>query len=77
MQLPLGFKGLNSPDNLNFFFFAFTTAYVTYQQMKWGDERQWSLVSWDVAPCSHTEVDRRFRGAYYLHEGDDGSSMHL
>jgi hypothetical protein len=23
--------------------------------------------SWDVAPCSHVEVDRRFRGAYCLH----------
>jgi hypothetical protein len=21
----------------------------------------------DVTPCSHVEVDRRFRGAYYLH----------
>jgi hypothetical protein len=24
-------------------------------------------VSWDVAPCSLVEVDRRFRGACYLH----------
>jgi hypothetical protein len=24
-------------------------------------------VFWDVAPCSHVEVDRRFRGAYCLH----------
>jgi hypothetical protein len=24
-------------------------------------------VFWDVALCSHVEVDRRFRGAYYLH----------
>jgi hypothetical protein len=22
---------------------------------------------WDVAPCSHVEVNRRFRGAYCLH----------
>jgi hypothetical protein len=31
---------------------------------------------WDVAPCSHVEVDRRFRGAYcFYHQGpDDGSS---
>jgi hypothetical protein len=28
-------------------------------------------VFWDVAPCSHVEVDRRFRGAYCLREGDD------
>jgi hypothetical protein len=33
---------------------------------------------WDVAPCSHVEVDRRFRGAYCLHhQGDDGGSAHL
>jgi hypothetical protein len=26
----------------------------------------------DVAPCSHTEVDRHFRGVYSLqHQGDD------
>jgi hypothetical protein len=24
-------------------------------------------VFWDVAPCSHVEVVRRFCGAYYLH----------
>jgi hypothetical protein len=24
-------------------------------------------VLWDVAPCSHIEVDQRFRGAYCLH----------
>jgi hypothetical protein len=24
-------------------------------------------VLWDVAPCSHIEVDRRFRGVYCLH----------
>jgi hypothetical protein len=29
-------------------------------------------VFWDVAPCSHVEVDRRFRGAYCLHhQGDE------
>jgi hypothetical protein len=28
--------------------------------------------SWDTAPCSLVEVDRRLRGAYYLHhQGDD------
>jgi hypothetical protein len=28
-------------------------------------------VFWDVAPCSHVEVDRCFRGAYCLnHQGD-------
>jgi hypothetical protein len=32
---------------------------------------------WDVAACSHVEVERRFRGAYCLHQGDDGSSTHL
>jgi hypothetical protein len=30
---------------------------------------------WDVAPCSHVEVDRHFRGAYCLHQcSDDGGS---
>jgi hypothetical protein len=24
-------------------------------------------VFWDVAPCSHVEFDRRFRGAYCVH----------
>jgi hypothetical protein len=29
-------------------------------------------VFWDVDPCSHVEVDRRFRGAYCLHhQGDE------
>jgi hypothetical protein len=28
-------------------------------------------VFWDVAPCSHVEVDRRFRGAYCLHHQGD------
>jgi hypothetical protein len=33
---------------------------------------------WDVAPCSHVKVDRRFRGAYCLHhQGDDRGSTHL
>jgi hypothetical protein len=27
-------------------------------------------VFWDVAPCSLAEVDRRFRGAYCLYQGD-------
>jgi hypothetical protein len=34
----------------------------------------WSFLTlkfWDVAPCSHVEVDRSFRGAYCLHyQGD-------
>jgi hypothetical protein len=38
-------------------------------------------VLWDVAPCSHVEVDRHFRGAYCLyhqaHRPDDGGSTHL
>jgi hypothetical protein len=25
-------------------------------------------VFWDVAQCSHVEVDRRFRGEYCLHQ---------
>jgi hypothetical protein len=28
-------------------------------------------VVWDVAPCSHVEIDRRFRGAYRLHHQSD------
>jgi hypothetical protein len=33
----------------------------------------------DVAPCSHVKVDRRFRGAYFLHHHcpDEGGSTHL
>jgi hypothetical protein len=31
----------------------------------------------DVAPCSLTEVDRRFRGAYYHTSAYDGGSEHL
>jgi hypothetical protein len=27
-------------------------------------------VFWDIAPCSHFEVDRRFRVAYCLHRCD-------
>jgi hypothetical protein len=36
-------------------------------------------VVWDVAPCSHVEVSRRFRGAYCVHHqgDDDGGSTHL
>jgi hypothetical protein len=30
-------------------------------------------VVWDIAPCS-LEVDRRFRGAYCLHQGDEKSA---
>jgi hypothetical protein len=34
-------------------------------------------VFWDVAPCSHAEVDRRFRGAHCLcHLSDESSSIH-
>lgn len=29
-----------------------------------------TAVSWIVVPCSLVEVDRRFRGAYCLHQGD-------
>jgi hypothetical protein len=33
-------------------------------------------VFWDVAPCSHVEVDRRFRGAYcFHHQGDESSPL--
>jgi hypothetical protein len=36
-------------------------------------------VFWNVAPCSHVEVDRRFRGSYYLHnqDDDDRGNTHL
>jgi hypothetical protein len=35
-------------------------------------------VSWDVAPCSHVEVGRRFIVAYCLHhQGDEWGSTHL
>jgi hypothetical protein len=34
-------------------------------------------VIWNVAPCSHVEVDQRFRDAYCLHHQDDGGSTHL
>jgi hypothetical protein len=30
-------------------------------------------VCWDIAPCSHVEVYRRFRGAYCLHYQGDSS----
>jgi hypothetical protein len=33
--------------------------------------RAWSLVFWNISPCSHVEVDRRFRGAYCLHHQGD------
>jgi hypothetical protein len=38
----------------------------------------WSLrVFWDVAPCSHVEVDRRFIGEYCLHhQGDENLKSH-
>jgi hypothetical protein len=34
-----------------------------------GEYKVW--VFWDVAPCSHVEVDRRFRGVYYLYHQSD------
>jgi hypothetical protein len=34
-------------------------------------------VFWDIAPCSHVEVDRRFRGAYCLHHQDDQGDHRL
>jgi hypothetical protein len=34
-------------------------------------------VFWDIAPYSLVGVDRRFRGAYCLHQGDDGRRTHL
>jgi hypothetical protein len=37
----------------------------------------WRWVCWDIAPCSLIGVDRRFRGAYCLHQGDDGVSEHI
>jgi hypothetical protein len=46
------------------------------RDFRFSRRRVWSLVFWDVAPCSHVEVDRRFRGAYCLHhqggDRDDG-----
>jgi hypothetical protein len=30
-------------------------------------------ISWNEAPCSHVEVDRRFRGAYCLHHPSEKS----
>jgi hypothetical protein len=33
-------------------------------------------VFWVMAPCSHDEVDRRFRGTYCLHhQGDEGITL--
>jgi hypothetical protein len=34
-------------------------------------------VFWDVAPCSHVEVYRRFRGAYCLHHQGDNVTCRL
>jgi hypothetical protein len=31
---------------------------------------------WDIARCSLVEVDRRFRGAYYLHHPEDSYAAH-
>jgi hypothetical protein len=34
--------------------------------------------SLEIVPCSFAEVDRRFRGAYFLHrQGDDGGNTHI
>jgi hypothetical protein len=33
-------------------------------------------VFWDVAPCSLVKIDRRFRGAYWLHN-QNGSCKHI
>jgi hypothetical protein len=33
-------------------------------------------VFWDIAPCSHVEVDRRFGGAYCLHHRPDDGRRH-
>jgi hypothetical protein len=39
------------------------------------DTNNWSLrIFWNVAPCSHVEVDRRFRGTYCLHHQGDRST---
>jgi hypothetical protein len=39
------------------------------------------IVFWNTAPCSLVGVDRRFRGAYFIHhqgdDPDDGGSTHL
>jgi hypothetical protein len=37
-------------------------------------------VVWDIAPCITEEIDRSFRGPYWLHyqdHHDDGGSKHL
>jgi hypothetical protein len=34
-------------------------------------------VFWDVLPCSHTDVDRRFRGVCCLHHEVDHSSLYV
>jgi hypothetical protein len=38
-------------------------------------QRVWSLVFWDIAPCSHIEVHRRLRGANCLHHQGDNALM--
>jgi hypothetical protein len=33
------------------------------------------IASWDIAPCSHVEVDGRFRGSHCFHDqGDYGDA---
>jgi hypothetical protein len=34
-------------------------------------------VFWDVVPCSHVGVDRRFRGAYCLHHQGPETSINF
>jgi hypothetical protein len=43
------------------------SVFYLINNVKKRDEHQWSLVFWDLAPCSHVEVDRSFRGSYCLH----------
>jgi hypothetical protein len=53
-------------------FFAVRTEFLYIIQTSFGFKGLIILtmkitVFWDVAPCSLVEVDRRFRGAYFLH----------
>jgi hypothetical protein len=42
-----------------------------------GGEYEVYRVFWDVVPCSHVEVDQRFRGVYCFHHSYDGGSTHF
>jgi hypothetical protein len=44
---------------------------ITSQMYEHLQKRSLYRVFWDVVPCSHVEVDRRFRGAYCLHHQSD------